>query len=52
MVMCNKIIDTKETKAIPKNIIYETKCFYNFLGFLFIIKALLVAFSINLCLNF
>ena len=33
-ITCDEIIDTEETKTIPKNIICETKIFYVLLAFL------------------
>ena len=46
MITCDEIIETEETKAIPKNIICETKSFYILLAFLSITIALLIAFSV------
>ena len=51
-ITCDEIRDAgaklnkKETKAIPKNKIYETKSFYILLDFLLITTALLIAVSI------
>ena len=46
MITCDEIIDTEETKTIPKNIICDTKSFYILLAFLLVTIALLIAASI------
>ena len=46
VITCGEIIDVEETKAIPKNIICETKSFYVLLAVLLITTTLLIAVSI------
>ena len=46
MITCDEIIDAKETKSIPKNIICETKRVYIFLAFSSVTIVLLIAVSI------
>ena len=46
---CDGIIDAKETKTVPKNIICETKSFYILLTFLLVTIALLIAFRLYIC---
>ena len=50
MITCDEIIDAKETKTIPKNIICETKGFSYLIVFLLITIALFIAFSVYFCL--
>ena len=45
-IKCDEIIDTEETKAIPKNITCKTQNFYILLAFLLIPITFLTVFSI------
>ena len=46
VITCDEVIDMKERKTIPKNIICERKRFFILITFLLTTIALLIAFSI------